>query len=85
MIGNSTNGRHVPQQAPSDGFPVLIDAAEVAKMLGISPRSVWRLRSGGKIIEPLRVGGLVRWRRDQILDWIERGCPAVKKPLDQAR
>ncbi len=55
--------------------PVLISVAEVAKMLDISPRTVWRLLSAGKLIRPVRLGGAVRWRYDDVIRWIQNGCP----------
>lgn len=55
--------------------PLLITVHDVATILGISVRSVWRLRDSGQIISSVRVGGAVRWRRDEILQWIKDGCP----------
>lgn len=55
---------------------LLVDAGEVAKMLGIGTRTVWRLHSGGRIPAPIRLGGAVRWRRQELIDWIAAGCPA---------
>jgi predicted DNA-binding transcriptional regulator AlpA len=54
--------------------PLLITAAEVARMLQISTRTVWRLRSGGELPEPVRFAGTVRWRLAQIKKWIADGC-----------
>ncbi|MHC5537064.1 helix-turn-helix transcriptional regulator [Singulisphaera rosea] len=54
---------------------VLIPAEEVASMLGVSERTLWRLLSAGKIPEPLRIGRNTRWRWAEIREWIERGCP----------
>jgi prophage regulatory protein len=55
--------------------PLLIGAEEVARMLDISPRSVWRLLSAGKLIEPVRIGGNTRWRFAEVRQWIADGCP----------
>lgn len=55
--------------------PVLVSAETVAKMLNISPRTVWRLLSAGKLIEPVRLGGNTRWRSAEVLQWIAEGCP----------
>jgi predicted DNA-binding transcriptional regulator AlpA len=52
-----------------------ISARELAEMLGISLRQVWRLNSAGKLPRPLRIGGSVRWDRDEILRWFREGCP----------
>jgi predicted DNA-binding transcriptional regulator AlpA len=55
--------------------PLLVSADDVAQMLDISPRTVWRLLSAGKLIEPVRVGGNTRWRVDELRRWIAEGCP----------
>jgi len=57
---------------------LLMTAEEIAELLRLSVRSVWRLRSAGGIPKPLRIGGTtVRWRRSEILDWVSAGCPAA--------
>lgn len=55
----------------------LIAAEEVAEILDVSTRTVWRLLSTGKLVQPLRIGGSVRWRLDEVQEWINNGCPAV--------
>lgn len=59
----------------SDAAPLFITAAELAKLLRISTRTLWRLRSAKKMPEPIRLGTAVRWRIDVIQDWIDQGCP----------
>ncbi len=54
---------------------VLIPAEEVAAMLGVSERTLWRLLSAGKLPEPVRIGRSTRWRAAEVREWIERGCP----------
>ncbi len=39
---------------------LLVGADSVARMLDVSPRTMWRLLSAGKLIEPVRVGGNTR-------------------------
>lgn len=60
---------------PAEPNSMLISVRTVAKILGISTRSVWRLHSTGKIIAPVRLGGLVRWNSDELTQWIKDGCP----------
>lgn len=55
----------------------LIAADELASMLDVSTRTVWRLLSTGRLVQPVRLGGSVRWRLDEVRDWIKNGCPAV--------
>ena len=52
-------------------FPLLISVESVAELLGISPRSVWRRLSSGEMIEPIKIGKSVRWRRQEVIDWVE--------------
>ncbi len=56
--------------------PLLIPAEQLAKMLQISTRTLWRLLSSGKLITPVHIGGSTRWRLDQVHQWIDEGCPA---------
>jgi prophage regulatory protein len=59
----------------TDTAPVLLTADEVAAMLGVSERTLWRLLSAGKVPEPVRFGRSTRWRAAEVADWIDRGCP----------
>lgn len=61
--------------APQDAEPLLLTAAQVAGLLQIGERTVWRLLSVGAIIAPVRIGGATRWRRDALQRWIDAGCP----------
>ncbi len=54
--------------------PALLSAAQVSVMLGISVRTLWRLKSAGKIPTTVRVGNSVRWRREELIAWISEGC-----------
>jgi excisionase family DNA binding protein len=57
---------------------LLVSADELAKMLDVSERTIWRLLSGGKLPRPLRLGGSVRWRLAEVTTWIAEGCPVPK-------
>lgn len=54
----------------------LMTVGEVAGLLGLSERQVWKLNTSGKLPAPVRIGRSVRWRRQELLDWIEAGTPA---------
>ena len=58
--------------------PVLINAEELARMMDVSERTLWRLLSGGKVPQPVRIGRNTRWRLAEVMEWIERGCPVGK-------
>ena len=55
---------------------VLLTPEELAEMLKVSTRTLWRLLAAGKIPEPVRFGGSTRWRLMDVQDWITGGCPA---------
>jgi len=72
MITNNDN----PQLAEEIlDQPLLISVGELAMILKVSQRSIWRLLSAGKMIEPIRIGGAVRWRFSEVKRWIDQGCP----------
>ncbi len=54
--------------------PALITAVDFATMLKVSVRTLWRLRSAGHVPEPVRLGGAIRWRLDEVKNWIAGGC-----------
>jgi excisionase family DNA binding protein len=55
--------------------PIAVSARELAEMLDVSLRQIWRLNSAGKLPKPIRLGGSVRWNRQEIMGWFEAGCP----------
>jgi excisionase family DNA binding protein len=59
-----------------DTAPILISAEELAKLMQVSERTLWRLLSAGKVPQPVRIGRNTRWRYAEVREWIERGCPA---------
>lgn len=58
---------------------ILIAARDVARTLGVSERHVWRLRDAGVMPAPVKLGAAVRWRRDEVLQWVAAGCPSLRK------
>jgi excisionase family DNA binding protein len=72
----NTNETTEPNGETAERAPLFVTAAELAQLLRISTRTLWRLLSAKKMPEPIRLGGAVRWRVDLIQDWIDQGCPA---------
>ena len=71
---NATDERIVGRDsAPAES--VLIDVEQVAAILRCSTRHVYRLADAAKMPRPLKLGALVRWRRSELLDWIDASCP----------
>jgi len=57
----------------------LLTVKDVAEILSTSVRTVWRLRSCGKLPEPITFGGCIRWQRSAIEKWIEMGAPSAEE------
>lgn len=58
--------------------PELLRSADVAKLVNAGERSIWRWSRSGRMPRPVRIGAAVRFRRSEILAWLEGGC----KPVD---
>lgn len=55
----------------------LLDADTAAAMVGVS-RATWdRMRSAALVPAPVKLnnGTITRWRRAELVQWIEDGCP----------
>ena len=75
-------------EAKSNQICQLLSAKAVAEKLSLSKRAVFRMRSAGLICEPVRVGaGAIRWRQNDIEQWIALGCPSKSEfeTMKQAR
>ena len=68
---------HSSLQTPGD-IPELLTIRELATILKVSQRSIWRLVAAGQLVGPLRVGGSIRWRSEDIRDWINKSCPPLR-------
>jgi excisionase family DNA binding protein len=58
--------------------PALCDVRSVAALLQCSPRHVYRLSDAGRMPPPLKLGALVRWRRQDLDNWLAGGCKPVR-------
>ena len=62
---------------PATELSLLIDAAELARMLSVSKPSIWRWMAEGKLPPPIRITAqCLRWNREAVLTWITADCPA---------
>jgi excisionase family DNA binding protein len=66
------------QTVPEPVSPRLLDVNAVASILGCSQRSVYRFVDLGRLPKPIHLGRMVRWDRNTIDEWIDRGCPKVR-------
>lgn len=81
MIPPTSGGEHgfVPQRKSSITAE-LVNARELAKLLAVSERTLYRLKSAGELPPAVAIGGSVRWRLAEIRQWVGEGCPAPSKP-----
>lgn len=56
----------------------LLDARQVAELIGCSWRTVLRLADAGKLPAGLKIGALRRWDAERIEQWIADGCKPVR-------
>jgi excisionase family DNA binding protein len=54
-----------------------LDVRALAALLNCSQRHVYRMADRGAMPQPVRIGALVRWPRQVIMDWIAGGCQPV--------
>ena len=62
--------------SPVTSDRLLLTVREVAALLGVSPRQIWKLNSTGRIPAPLRLSRSVRWSAETISAWVRLGCPS---------
>jgi len=65
----------------SQPFPLLLSARESAALCGVSPATWWRWQAAGRLPAPVRPSpGTVRWIREDVVAWINDGCPPRGRP-----
>ena len=70
----TTNGTETPSRFE------LLDVEQVARILNVSTRTVYRLADAGKMPRPTKLNALVRFNRLELESWINDGCPPVRTP-----
>lgn len=59
-------------RGPGDS-PLLIDVDEVARLLSLGVRTVWKLSAeDGAFPRPVKIGGATRWHRSAVEAWAQR-------------
>ncbi len=61
--------------AITPGLPLVVDAKRLAPMLCIGVRTLRTWDALGKVPTPVRIGGRVVWRVDEIRAWLDAGAP----------
>ena len=59
----------------SDEKTVLLNVKEVAQLLTVGVRSVWRLDQKKKMPAARRIGHAKRWDAEELKVWLRLGCP----------
>lgn len=54
---------------------LLIDSKTFARLLNVSYRTLYRLIDLKAVPQPVHLGRIIRWRIDEVLEWIEADCP----------
>jgi excisionase family DNA binding protein len=52
-----------------------LTAKEVARLLGVSVRHVYKLHASGRLPRPVRLSRSARWRRAELEAWLAQGSP----------
>ena len=71
---NATDGRTVGPEPRPGASVELLDVRAVAALLACSKRHIYRLADASLMPRPIRLGSLVRWRRAELMSWLEGGC-----------
>ena len=66
----------------NSNVPKLLTVNDVAKLLKLSTRSVWRLVKAKTIVKPIRIGGSIRWRPSDVATWLA-SIPQSEKSLEE--
>ncbi len=69
---HSTDKQNDTKELASQG---LLSTKQVAALLSISARHAISMSSCGQIPMPIRLGRSVRWSKQELLNWIQAGCP----------
>ena len=68
-----------PSSAVAEMMPLMVEAAEAARLCGISRATWYAMRKSGKVPKPVRLGGRVQWRVDELHEWVRVGCPPLAR------
>ena len=76
----NATGERIAGPEPRPGVNAeLLDVRAVAELLGgCSVRHIYRMADAGRMPSPLKLNSLNRWRRAELLTWLNAGCPPVR-------
>lgn len=58
-----------------------LPAVDAAKFLGVSLSHLYQLHRTGRLPIPVRLGRAVRWSRQELIEWLNAGCPSRSRWL----
>lgn len=58
----------------------LLTAAQASAITNMGERTWWRFVSSGRAPAPIKIGRVVRWKKKEIMEWIDAGCPRAPRP-----
>lgn len=56
----------------------MLNAKDMARVLSLCERTIWRLAKKGLLIPPVRIGKSCRWIEKDVVKWVKDGCPPVQ-------
>lgn len=57
----------------------LMTKEQLAELLQVSTRTVYRRVMEGSLPAPVKIGDTSRWRKYEIEEWIQSGCPSSSR------
>ena len=67
----------VDAECPTPTVPLLIGMRDLCELLDRSEASLERDHAAGRLPAPVRLGGSRKWRRAEIAEWVDAGCPPL--------
>ena len=74
-MSNTDTSNAATMNAPAPAA-LMVDAATAAKLCGLGRTTWYQHHAAGRVPMPIRLGGRVLWRRDELVAWVAAGCPA---------
>lgn len=59
--------------------PLLLRPRDVARLLGVSRRTIDSWRASGRLPPAMKLGGCLLWKHADLVSWVEQGCPPVER------
>jgi len=67
--------QNVDRQTPER---LLLSGKDVEAITGVDLRTITRHADAGIMPPGIKLGGLRRWRKAEIQEWIDAGCPKLR-------